>query len=190
MAIIKPKDTARRLELLDDFEQAGIGWIWATDQLGRLIYISENAAAQLGHSADVLLAQSLAELFEVDTANPDAKSDRPLKFLLAANKKIVDLVVRFAGHGGGMGANKNWWMITGHPKFDASGNLVGYRGSAKDVTVEYERKLADSVLAEYDSLTGLANRHRMARRLDATLAAFQQTKRSCALVMLDLDRFK
>ena len=190
VAIIKPKDTARRLELLDDFEQAGIGWIWATDQLGRLIYISENAAAQLGHSADALLAQSLAELFEVDTANPDAKSDRPLKFLLAANKRIVDLVVRFAGHDGSAGANKNWWMITGHPKFDASDNLVGYRGSAKDVTVEYERKLADSVLAEYDSLTGLANRHRMARRLDATLAAFQQTKRNCALIMLDLDRFK
>ena len=47
-----------------------------------------------------------------------------------------------------------------------SGKFLGYRGSAKDVTVEYERKLLDSRMAEYDALTGLANRHRMNRRLD------------------------
>ena len=48
----------------------------------------------------------------------------------------------------------------------------------------------DSQAAEYDSLTGLANRHRMNRRLDSILGAYKQAKRSCALMMLDLDRFK
>ncbi|MEQ1687971.1 MAG: EAL domain-containing protein [Sphingopyxis sp.] len=190
MAVIKPGDSARRLELLDDFEQAGIGWIWATDQQGRLIYISENAATQLGHSADTLLARSLSDLFEVDQDNPGAKSDRPLKFVLAANKTITDLIVRFAEGKTRSAANQIWWMLSGHPKYDASGNFVGYRGSAKDVSIDYERKLADSHMAEYDSLTGLANRHRMTRRLDATLSAFKLAKRSCALMMLDLDRFK
>jgi len=36
----------------------------------------------------------------------------------------------------------------------------------------------------------LANRRKLNERLTATLAAFRATKRSCALMMLDLDRFK
>lgn len=188
--VIKPGDTKARLALLDDFEQAGIGWIWATNQDGRLIYLSENAAAQLGLAADQLVTQLLSDLFQVDSVNPDAKSDRPLKFLLTAHKKITDLIVRYCGADGQNQASSSWWMISGHPKFDSNGNFQGYRGSAKDVTVDYERKLTDSRLAEYDSLTGLANRHRMTRRLDATLGSLQQSKRSCALIMLDLDRFK
>ena len=32
---ILPGDTARRMQVLDDFEQAGIGWIWASDPDGR-----------------------------------------------------------------------------------------------------------------------------------------------------------
>jgi len=83
-----------------------------------------------------------------------------------------------------------WWSFSGHPKFDKRGKFQGYRGSAKDVTVEYERKLEDSRLAEYDSLTGLANRHRMTRRLESILSAYKSAKRSCAVMMLDLDRFK
>ena len=190
VAVVTARDATRRLELLDDFEQAGIGWIWATDAQGRLIYMSENAATRLGQPVNALLAQSLSDLFEVDPENPTAKSDRPLKFQLAAHKKIADLVVRFINGKPRNAPDQTWWMISGHPKMDGEGNFLGFRGSAKDVTVEYERQLADTLLAEYDSLTGLANRHRMTRRLDATLAAFKEAKRSCALVMLDLDRFK
>ena len=29
-AVVTPGDTRRRLQILDDFERAGIGWIWAT----------------------------------------------------------------------------------------------------------------------------------------------------------------
>lgn len=191
VAVVTARDGARRLELLDDFEQAGIGWIWASDAEGRLIYISENAATQLGCPVEALLARSLVDLFEVDTANPGANSDRPLKFLLTAHKKMSDLVVRcLDGTRGRDDPGRIWWMLSGHPKFDSTGRFLGYRGSARDVTIDYERKLADTLAAEYDVLTGLANRNRMQRRLDSTLAAFREAKRSCALVMLDLDRFK
>lgn len=188
--IIRFGDSARRLELLDDFERSGMGWIWATDHEGRLIYVSQDAADKLGRPVADLLGQSLAELFEIDPDNPGAKSDRPLKFVLAAHKTISDLVVRFVSDRQRSAAGQTWWTISGHPKVDDSGQFMGFCGSAKDVTVEYERKLADSLLAEYDSLTGLANRHRMTKRLDSTLAAFKQARRSCALIMLDLDRFK
>ena len=189
-AVVAPGDMARRLQILDDFEQAGIGWIWATDAHGRLIYLSENAAEKLGKPASELMAQPLVSLFETDPDNPDEKSDRPLNFQINARSKIHDQTVRVVLDRARSPERPTWRSISGHPKFDSGGKFEGYRGSAKDVTVEYERKVLDSRMAEYDALTGLANRHRMNRRLDSILGAYKQAKRSCALMMLDLDRFK
>lgn len=182
-------DAERRLQVLDDFEKSGIGWFWATDAECRLTYLSESAAQQLGLPMDQLLAQPLAALFETDPDDGE-KADRPLNFRLRARSKIADTTVRFTLGAPVDESRQTWWSISGHPKFDEAGEFHGFRGSAKDITVEYERKLQDSRLAEYDSLTGLANRHRMNRRLDAVLASFKSAKRACALMMLDLDKFK
>jgi diguanylate cyclase (GGDEF)-like protein len=190
VAIIRPGDNSRRLEVLDDFEHAGIGWLWATDEKLRLIYISENAAVKLDTPVDEMLALPLTRLFEAAAENTGDRSARPLNFQLNARNKIIDQIVRFVpGETQRMG-RPAWWSISGHPKFDKSGKFQGYRGSAKDITAEYERQLVDSRLAEFDSLTGLANRHRMDKKLESILAAYKAAKRSCTLVMLDLDRFK
>ncbi|HSQ96860.1 MAG TPA: EAL domain-containing protein [Croceibacterium sp.] len=188
--VITAADSAARLGVLDDFEQAGIGWIWATDADNRLIYISESAGEKVGRPVLELLGHPLIELFETDPDNPDDRSDRPLKFQLSARNKLSDLIMRITLPAAQAHGRNTWWSFSGHPKFDKGGRFKGYRGSAKDVTVEYERKLEDSRLAEYDSLTGLANRHRMTRRLEGILAAYKSAKRSCAVMMLDLDRFK
>ena len=181
-----PVFEACRLAILDDFEQAGIAWLWATDATGGLIYISEKASEKLACPLEHLAGQPLANLFETDRGNVREKSDRSLPFLLGARRKICDLTVRFTQvRGSGI-----WLSISGNPKFAETGEFLGYRGSAKDITAEYNRKVEDSRLAEYDSLTGLANRHRMQRLLETTLAAYKSAERSCALVMLDLDRFK
>ena len=190
VAVIRPGDSARRLQVLDEFEQAGMGWIWATDAEGRLIYLSETASEKLGKPVEELLAQPLVALFETDPDNPDERSDRPLNFQLNARSKIHDLTVRVITGQGKTLTRSTWWSISGHPKLDKGGKFHGYRGSAKDITAQYERKVMDSRMAEYDSLTGLANRHRMGRRLDSILGAYKTAKRSCALMMLDLDRFK
>ena len=187
---ISASDTRRRLELLEDFEAAGIGWLWASDPQGRLIYLSQSAAESLGIQTENLIGKSLSDLFEADPDNPNDKPDRPLKFQLNTAKRINELVVRLAPLEERGTARRAWWSITALPKHTAEGQFLGYRGSAKDVSVEYQRKLEESRLAEYDSLTGLANRHRITRRLEATLAAYKAARRSCGLMMLDLDRFK
>ena len=194
VAVISPNDAARRLELLDDFESGGFAWMWATDADGRLIYVSASAAARLDRPLTELLAQPFVTLFETDSENPDERgAGRPLKFQLSARNKLVDVTVRFVPtqlSSTNAAERPAWWSISGHPKFSSGGKFLGYRGSAKDITVEYQRKLEDSRLAEYDSLTGLANRHRMTRRLESTLSAYKAAKRSCTLMMLDLDKFK
>jgi diguanylate cyclase (GGDEF)-like protein len=188
--VITASDAQRRLELLDDFERAAMGWLWASDAEGRLIYISESALEKLEVEASDLLTHPISALFETDPNNPDERSDRPFKFQLSARSKLSDLTVRVAARKFDNSGKQIWWSISGQPKFGPNGNFLGYRGSAKDISVEYARKLVDSKLAEYDSLTGLANRHRMNKRLEQTLAAYKATNRTCALLMLDLDRFK
>jgi diguanylate cyclase (GGDEF)-like protein len=190
VSVIAQNDVQRRIEILDDFERAGMGCLWATDAEGRLIYISESATEKLGKPVSEMLTQSLTAIFETDPDNPDERSDRPFHFQISKRSKITDLTVRFAGTKSDPKERQIWWSLSGQPKVDSAGNFLGYRGSAKDITIEYERKREDSRMAEYDSLTGLANRHRMGRRLDAILSAYKAAKRSCALLMLDLDRFK
>ena len=187
--VISAEDAGRRLQVLDDFERTGISWIWATDNDDRLVYFSPSASEHLDDGLDALLDSPLTDLFEIDSDNGD-RSDRPLNFQLKARNKIADLPVRLVGEGALPAGKERWWSLSGHPKFSKEGKFLGYRGSAKDITQAYQRAREDSRLAEYDSLTGLANRHRMNRKLESTLAAYKREKRSCALLMMDLDKFK
>ena len=182
---IDVSDVVRRVELLDSFENAGLGWFWATDAQGRLIYLSPNAAQKLGWEHDSTIGRPLTDLFIPDAEGDPERAERPLAFLLSARNSISQLHVRLAT------ADKEvWWEIAGKPQFDSKQRFTGYRGSAKDITASRETQLDAERLAQFDSLTGLANRHRMTKRLSATLKAYRNSKRACALLMLDLDRFK
>jgi diguanylate cyclase (GGDEF)-like protein/PAS domain S-box-containing protein len=182
---IAASDAVRRVELLDSFEAAGLGWFWATDAQGRLIYLSDNAARMLGWTDGEAIGKPLGELFIPERAGDPDKAERPLAFLLSARNSISGLNVRLAVEG-----QEVWWEIAGKPQFDEKQRFTGYRGSAKDITATRESQRDVARLAQYDPLTGLANRHRITRRLSETLKAYRNSKRTCALVMLDLDRFK
>ncbi len=178
-----------RFSVLDDFEKTGLAWIWASDAEGALSYLSPGAAEALDIPLATLLGKPLASLFETDPDDPEDRSGRPLGFQINARNRIAEVTVRCALPEARTG-RPVWLLLSGQPKIDSAGKFHGYRGAAKDISVEYQRKIEDSRLAEFDSLTGLYNRHRMTRRLESMLAAFKAAKRTCALMMLDLDRFK
>ncbi|MFZ1743464.1 MAG: EAL domain-containing protein [Pontixanthobacter sp.] len=180
-------DSRQRLELLDNFENLELGWFWATDAKGRLIYLSESAASALGRSSTELVGQQLTGLFIPDRNDDPEKAERPLPFIMSARNSFADLAARIDIEGED---TEIWWSVSGKPQVDEDGNFVGYRGGAKDITAVRERDRDASRLVKFDTLTGLANRHRMEKRLTATLTAYQVAKRSCALIMMDLDRFK
>ncbi|WP_240504525.1 EAL domain-containing protein [Tsuneonella mangrovi] len=179
-----------RHDVLDDFEQTGIAWVWASDADNVLSYLSSGAAKAIDLPLSTLLGQPISTLFETDPDDPDNRAGRPLGFQLNSRSKLTDVVVRCALPVAKAGGKPVWLSLSARPKIDSAGKFHGYRGLAKDVSVEYQRKIEDSRLAEFDSLTGLYNRHRMNRRLDSILAAYKSAKRSCAIMMLDLDRFK
>lgn len=183
---ISQGDLVRRVELLDSVENSGLGWFWATDQHGRMIYLSQNAQSRLGLGDEGIIGKHLTEIFQSDDAeNAEGDGGRPLAYYLGARNSIVKLPVKVAAS-----AENLILEIAGKPQFDAQHNFCGYRGSAKDITKTHESQRDAKRLAQYDALTGLANRHRMNKQLDSSLNKYRSDKRACALMMLDLDRFK
>jgi diguanylate cyclase (GGDEF)-like protein/PAS domain S-box-containing protein len=171
------------LLLLRNYEESGQGWFWSTDAQGRLTYITASVARLMGRDRSALLGTLFTELFL--PADSQGDRQRTLPFLLTRQSKFHELPLRSAFEG-----DDRWWAISGRPQFDDAGKFAGYRGSGTDIT-EQRRSAEDaSRLALYDSLTGLANRFHISKKLDATLAAFAQQQRSCAIMLLDLDRFK
>ncbi|WP_324260836.1 EAL domain-containing protein [Altererythrobacter sp. H2] len=179
-----------RARVLDEFERAGSVWVWATDEQGRLLYLTEKASETLGAKPEALIGQPLESIFEADEANPTNGAGRSLRFQLKAHATIRDQIVRFTVGRPADDLRQTWWSLSGQPVRNEEGTFTGYRGSAKDVTADYERQIADSRLAEFDSLTGLANRHSINRHLDGCVNAYGSAPRPCTLMMLDLDKFK
>ena len=186
-AVAETGHDALRLALLDDFESSGLGWFWASDAEGRLTYLSDSAAEKISRAPDEILGQALDSLISIDRDVSEDAPQRPLRFLLSAHQKLNDITVRVATSDPDKIV---WWSLQGRPKHDADGNFLGYWGTAKDVTTARQREIEVARLAEFDSLTGLYNRHKLAQRLENILTAYRAAKRSCGLMLLDLDRFQ
>lgn len=190
-AFAAPRDSAHRLDagrranLLAGVEEADLGWFWESDENGRLTYLSEQAIASIGCDADALIGQDLTAIFDNKSEDESSRASRPLKLRLAANSPLSRLNVKVL-----TAERETWWEISASPRSEGPGKFLGYHGTARDVTETLEAARDSERLAQYDSLTGLANRHRMSRQLEKTLTTFRSAKRSCAIMLLDLDRFK
>ncbi|HSJ79235.1 MAG TPA: EAL domain-containing protein [Erythrobacter sp.] len=171
-----------RLAMLDELEQSGLGWFWASDNSGNLTYLSGAIAARLGLSLGDLLGHPLIAIFT--SADRDGRG-KSLPLMLGAHKAFTGMAVRATKNPDG-----GVLRLAGQPLFANDGSFIGFRGTGADITDEYHREEETERLARFDSLTGLSNRHRMAHQLESTLTAFKAARRNCAVMMLDLDRFK
>ncbi len=170
--------------LLQEYEQSGRGWFWETDRHGCLIYLSETLAATLGVTSQKLIGQPITDLICLGDRQ-QGDGERTLGFHLSARTAFADVAVRAADS-----RDERWWSISGQPIFNEYGQFQGFRGSGTDLT-EMRRSQAEvQRLAQYDSLTGLANRVQMLRALEQAVAGLRGQPGDCTLMMLDLDRFK
>jgi diguanylate cyclase (GGDEF)-like protein/PAS domain S-box-containing protein len=174
---------ARAEDILRSFEETGQGWFWETDRRGQLTYISPKAAVVLGKTADEICGCPLSEIVDPSAGANDA--ERTLAFHLSARSAFHDVEVRAA-----TGGDERWWALTGRPVYDSFKNFCGFRGHGTDLTEKRRSEQQVSRLAHYDSLTGLANRVQMSQALEQILSAPSARERNCAVLMLDLDRFK
>ena len=171
--------------LLRNHEEMGLGWFWATDAEGTLTYLTDAVATRVGLDLGNLGATHFSDLFM--PAEADTERQRSLLFVMTRQTRFEGLPLR-----GKLceGEEACWWAVSGQPVLDSAGEFAGYRGSGVDITVQRDKAEQSSRLTKYDSLTGLLNRPRMAQLLETTLNTFRPHNRPCAVLLLDLDRFK
>lgn len=170
------------LQLVRQYEESGQGWFWSTNSDGRIVYLSRAVIPLLGEDAAVP-GTAFAELFQ--RTETEGAPTRTLSFLFAKHSKFDKLMLKPARPG-----CDRWWSLSGSPQFDSSGAFTGYRGVGVDMTDEKRSSEDASHLALSDALTGLPNRLRMSQVLESSLANIDIHKRPCAVMLIDLDRFK
>ncbi len=171
-----------KLAMLDELERSGLGWFWSTDAEGNVTYLSEAIAERIETPVDQLLGFPMPTVFAAQGGDGRTQS---VALKLGSRKAFTNLSVSPAKVKSDVVIR-----LSGRPSFTSGGKFEGFRGTGTDITEQFHREEETQRLAKYDSLTGLANRHRMAQIIDSTLTAFRAAKRNCAIMMMDLDRFK
>jgi diguanylate cyclase (GGDEF)-like protein len=164
------------------FEDSGKGWFWEVGGDGRLTYFSGFGGE--GAQSDSLVGRRLTDLALDcrDEGGDGIGSERSLSFYLSRALPFTDLTVRSAEN------PEMLWALTGRPILSGSGELVGFRGFGSDLSEKTRAEAELRRAARYDSLTGLPNRATILKCLEDALRV--QSRIECALLIVDLDRFK
>jgi diguanylate cyclase (GGDEF)-like protein len=166
------------------FEASGRGWFWETNADGALTHVPAPLARELGREAEELVGRPFSDLLLVEEAGA-SEGERPtLGFHLSARFPFAEVIVTPNGR------REHSWSLSGSPSFDEHGRFLGFRGIGENLTEERRASVLSSKLARLDSLTGLPNRAAMRNMLDEALANAATRRQGCALLLIDLDRFK
>ena len=161
--------------LLHDFESGASDWLWETGPDGRLLRVSPRFAELLGRPPEQLTGADLVEVLPFASPADAADLAAALCDATAFHALAVDVVVD---------GEVRHLRLSGKPASEGG----GWRGVGADVSSEVRAQRELVQLAEFDSLTGLANRHHVLSALRAQLAMAHSA--GCTLLLLDLDDFK
>ena len=170
-------------EKFQSLVESSSDWIWEVDVNGIYSYASPKVKDLLGYEPNEIIGKTPFDLMppeeklRVGRIFEDAiREKKPLSGIENCNlHKDGHLVVL---------------ETNGVPVFDKAGALCGYRGVDRDIT---DRKRYESEIerqANYDELTGLANRNLFQDRLSQALAYSRRHESGLALLFIDLDNFK
>jgi len=162
--------------LLQEYEQRGVGWLWAIDAENRVTYISSRMSMMLGKPASQLLGSSLPSLLG---------GHAELGKVLLEQKPFNSLEMELSTARG-----PRWISMAGDPIIDTAGRFEGYRGVGSDITEIRQTQERLTHLANVDVLSGLPNRGRVRQLLGESLRAATTGNVPCAIMFLDLDGFK
>jgi diguanylate cyclase (GGDEF)-like protein len=172
--------------LLLDEEAGAQGWVFETDAAGRLRGAAPDMAASLGQPvAAIARALFKSLLAPKATGATPSEGARAVRRAMADRKPFRDRLVEIATPGGTV-----WWKLSGKPRVDATGAFAGYRGFGNDITAARGTEARIAYLANFDSLTELANRENFRTRVGADCAAAALSGQWHALLYIDLDGFK
>jgi diguanylate cyclase (GGDEF)-like protein/PAS domain S-box-containing protein len=174
---------AEREQRYRDVAEVSAEFVWETDAAWRFTYLSGRVEAVVGYGPAELLGRRPQEFMPLG-------EERAVRVWLAQHapdgRPFRELVHRSLTKSGRV----IWLSVSGVPLRDAEGRLVGYRGTAADVTPRKQAEERVEYLATRDPLTGLPNRVLLADRGSQAILQAARTRSQLALLCIDLDRFK
>ncbi|WP_411387011.1 EAL domain-containing protein [Pseudomonas sp. MPB03] len=159
--------------------EAASDWIWEIDGQQRITYLSARFNTVTGFSDQQWLGQDIEQLLYCDTT--------PIALWLGKlteEQSTSNLRCSYRDHSGQL----RFCRVSARPIYTKT-EVVGYRGTASDITDEVAAHAQVQHLSMHDALTGLPNRNKLARYLDDALVAKEHAA-PLTLLMVDLDNFK
>ncbi len=173
--------------LLREFEENEADWLWEIDTARRLRSVSPRFAFALGRTQTEIDGKPLLEMIAgrnwENGQFPPSLHD--LAERLKNRENFSNILVEVSIRG-----EERWWELSGTPMRDEQGKFSGFRGVGSDVTEQRKSSEKIAYLARYDTLTQLPNRLQLTEALGDALRYSAQWRTRCALLMVDLDRFK
>ena len=173
--------------LLREFEENEADWLWEVDPARRLRSVSPRFAFALGRSQPDVEGKPLLEMIAGRNweSGQFPASLHDLAERLKNRENFSNMLVQVFILG-----EERWWELSGTPMRDEQGRFTGFRGVGSDVTEQRKSTEKIAYLARYDTLTQLPNRLHLTEALGDALRYAVQWRTRCALLMVDLDRFK
>ncbi|HEX6307144.1 MAG TPA: EAL domain-containing protein [Longimicrobiales bacterium] len=155
--------------------------LYITDPLGAIIEINSAMVLLVNYGIDELYGKQLGFLF----ADPDEYE--AVQRRIQEHGFAREIEIRLRRRDG----EQLWCLLSAAERLDDDTDVRGYQGIIHDIT---DRKRAEQRLlhnAFHDALTGLPNRALFTDRLNVALARWRRDpSETCAVMFLDLDRFK
>lgn len=173
--------------LLREFEETSADWLWQTDSNRRLVHVSPRLAFALGAPAETLENIPLLQALSGDSwTNGDfPQSLHQMADRMKRRESFSNLIVPVKING-----IARWWELSASPRLDEQGQFLGFRGVGSDVTEQRASAEQIAKMARFDNLTGLPNRLCLNEDMELALQDAIAAKSRCALLIIDLDRFK
>lgn len=159
--------------------EAASDWIWETDDQHCITYLSGRFSTVTGFSDQQWLGQNIGQLLNCETT--------PLSLWLNKldeEQAVSHLRCSYRDQSG----QQRVCRLSARP-IQRKGAVLGFRGTASDITDEVAAHAQIQHLSMHDALTGLPNRNKLARYLEDALALKEQST-ALTLLMIDLDNFK
>ena len=170
--------------MLDELEKSGLGWFWASDAAGNLSYISAAIAERL----DVPLAELLGPAGQYDLFCGRARRKGQVA---RADAGRAQGLFGLCGAGRAQSRKGRCCALPASRFFTDGDRFAGFRGTGADITDEFHREEETARLGALRFRSpGFRTATAMAHQIETTLTAFKAARRNCAVMMLDLDRFK
>jgi diguanylate cyclase (GGDEF)-like protein/PAS domain S-box-containing protein len=152
--------------------------IWVTDGEGRFTYLNNAAHEIFGLAPRDLIGRCFFN-FEAGSSHI---SNRRFLAALRRDGEVRNYVTHVVTAGG----DDRWIGINARISHDENGEVLGIRGTARDITEQHLATARIEHLAMHDALTDLPNRHSLQRCIESSM----QGNGVGALLFIDIDHFK